>query len=63
MSQEISEENVKPDRIWAWPFNSGWGGGYYRCDNLRPLDEYERSHGAEYVRIDLVEKFKEELFE
>ena len=44
-----------PERIWAWSFNTwseSWG-GYARQDNLAPMDEKERSTGAEYIRADL----------
>ncbi|MEM8791036.1 MAG: hypothetical protein AAGE80_05430 [Pseudomonadota bacterium] len=46
----------RPDRIWAWPYNADWSGGYYRQDTRRPLDAHEKAHGAEYIRCDLVEE-------
>ena len=36
-----------PKRIWAWPFNSGWHGGYYR-ENKHAIPEPEK-HGSDYI--------------
>lgn len=47
-----------PDLMWVWCFNEwskGWG-GYARPNNRSPLDEKERSTGAEYIRKDLYDE-------
>lgn len=28
-----------PERIWVWPFNAGWGGGYWRSKTQAPETE------------------------
>jgi hypothetical protein len=38
-----------PKRIWAWPFNSGWHGGYYR-ENKHAIPEPEK-HGSDYILV------------
>jgi hypothetical protein len=61
----------QPERIWAWHHAGKWGceqkhgkewsAGFGLCrpNNRYPLQEIERTSGAEYIRADLVEKMKE----
>lgn len=45
-----------PERIFAFPFNPGWKGGYYREEPRSPLDKKEIDCSAEYIRADLIKK-------
>lgn len=46
MSARPEDDHKPAARIWAWPFNPGWGGGYYRESKNAATPE---KNGAEYV--------------
>ena len=45
-------KHIMPDKIWAWPFNPHWKGGYYRTDNRHPTDEHDKL-GVEYIKVEV----------
>lgn len=55
-----------PDRVWVFGELEGWhntGHGRARDFNRYPLDDRERTTGAEYVRADIVQELAAALEE
>ena len=63
--------NKAPERIWAWHWHSDWNQnlpesgpraipqfGYCRPNNRHPLDNREKESGAEYIRADLMPRWR-----